>query len=89
MMSWSASSKRSCDSAGFSPYVTYSLEVPRIMPAISRPPVRVSIMANSSATRTGFRMGISGPRRAILARFTRCVRAPAMIIGFGVRDMGA
>jgi hypothetical protein len=88
-ISCSASSKRSRDSAGLVLYVTYSLGVPRSMPAITRPPVMVSSMANSSATRTGFWMGMLAPSRAILARLTRWVRAPAMTIGLGVSDSGA
>src|SRR5262245_2639397 len=59
------------------------------MPATTRPPVMLSSMANSSATRTGFRIGMVGPRTATFARRTRWVIAPAMIIGFGVRDIGA
>ena len=35
-------------------------------------------MANSSATRTGFRIGMSAPSSAIFARSTRWVSAPAM-----------
>jgi len=63
-------------------YVTYSFGVPRISPATSRPPD----IANSSATRTGFRIGSVGPRTAILARRTIWLSAPAMTIGFGVSE---
>src|SRR5215469_2566088 len=46
----------------------------------------VSIIANSSATRTGFRIGRVGPNTAILARRTIWLSAPAMTIGFGVSE---
>ena len=59
------------------------------MPATTRPPVSASSMANSSATRTGFKIGIFEPSSAILARLTRWVSAPAMTIGLGVSDIGA
>ncbi len=67
----------------------YSLGVPRSMPATTRPPDMASSMANSSATRTGFRIGMSAPSSAILARFTAWVRAPASTIGLGVMQKGA
>ena len=66
----------------------YSLGVPRSMPATTRPPDMASIMANSSATRIGLRIGMSAPSRAILARFTTWVRAPASTIGLGVMQKG-
>ena len=80
--------KRSRDSAGLTPYVTYSFGVPRSMPATGRPPVRVSSMANSSATRTGFWIGMFDPSSAIFARLTRCATAAAMTIGLGVSEAG-
>jgi len=60
--------------------------VPRIMPATSRPLDMTSIIANSSATRTGLRIGTVGPRTAIFARFTTWHSAPAMTMGFGKPD---
>ena len=58
------------------------------MPAITRPPVIASSMANSSATRIGLRIGMSAPSSAILARLTRWVSAPASTIGLGVSEKG-
>ena len=46
-------------------------------------------MANSSATRTGLRLGRLAPSSAIFARRTRWDTAPAITIGFGVSDSGA
>jgi len=60
--------------------------VPRIRPATKRPPDMVSSIANSSATRTGFKIGRVGPKTAILARPTIWLSAPAMTIGFGVSE---
>jgi hypothetical protein len=64
------------------------LDVPRSMPAMTRPPLGVSSMANSSATRTGFWIGMLEPSSAIRARFTPWATAAAMTIGFGVSEAG-
>jgi len=53
-----------------------------------RPPVMVSSMANSSATRIGLRIGMVAPSSAILARLIVCVSAPASTIGLGVSENG-
>src|SRR5581483_11653737 len=58
------------------------------MPATSRPPLRVSSIANSSATRTGFWIGMLEPSSAIFARLTFWATAAAMTIGLGVSDIG-
>jgi hypothetical protein len=69
--------------------VTYSFGVPRSSPAMIRPPVSVSSIAYSSATRIGLRIGTTGPSTAIFARFTTWVRAPANTMGLGVREKPA
>src|SRR6185312_10468284 len=58
------------------------------MPATRRPELKVSSIANSSATRTGFWIGMFEPSSAILARLTRWATAAAMTIGLGVSDIG-
>jgi hypothetical protein len=56
---------------------------------MTRPPLRVSSIANSSATRTGFWIGMLDPSRAILARLTRWMTAAAITMGLGVSEPGA
>src|SRR6516164_9862121 len=58
------------------------------MPATSRPPLRTSSMANSSATRSGgLYSGRALPMTASLQRRVRCVRAAAIRLGEGI-DVG-
>jgi hypothetical protein len=49
----------------------------------------VSIIANSSATRIGFKIGMVLPSNAIFALRMICVSTPAMIMGLGVSENGA
>src|SRR5437868_1253320 len=46
----------------------YSCGEPRSIPAMIRPPVMASSMPNSSATRTGLRIGMLASRAALLKR---------------------
>jgi len=63
----------------------YSGPPPITMPAMSRPLLITSSMANSSATRSGgLYSGKALPTTAIFACFVRCVNAPAITFGDGI-----
>src|SRR5262249_6645284 len=53
------------------------------MPAISRPPDMVSIIASSSATRTGFRIGRGRPHTPIFGPPANRAHAPAQDLRVG------
>src|SRR5213079_1228005 len=59
----------------------YSFGMPRMKPAISRPPLITSSIAYSSATRTGLFSGSSAPSMAMRIRLVRCVRAAPISAG--------
>ena len=81
-----ASWKRSRSSIGGTPYTNaVSIEVPKTIPAIMRPPERQSSMAISSATRSGGLYRASElPHRAIAEFSVVAARMAAMRLGEGV-----
>jgi hypothetical protein len=62
--------------------------MPRINPAIRRPPLMTSSMAYSSATRIGLSSGMRLPRIATLARVVRCATIEPIRLQFGIRLNG-
>src|SRR6476469_6112163 len=63
----------------------YSLGMPRMRPAIKRPPLITSSMAYSSAMRTGLLSAIRLPSMAMRQRRVRCVSAAPMSVGLLIR----
>ena len=81
-----ASRKRSRLVAGFIVKLWYSGPMPRTKPQMTLPPLMTSIIATSSATRSGWsRSGVALPRMAIFALCVRATRYEAMTSGEGMR----
>ena len=65
--------------------VWYSVPRPRTKPAMKRPAVRLSIIANSSAMVSGSLMiGSARPSTQIFAVLVRRASAPASTLGAGI-----